>query len=90
MQTVVIDDTTLRDGEQSAGVAFTAEEKLAIASHLAAVGVPELEIGIPAMGREEQLVMQAIVDLKLNARLLAWCLPAYIWWICPFPYRINK
>lgn len=72
-QAVIIDDTTLRDGEQSAGVAFTAEEKIAIASHLAEVGVPELEIGIPAMGAEEQTVMRAIADLKLNVQLLAWC-----------------
>jgi homocitrate synthase NifV len=67
-----INDTTLRDGEQTAGVAFAPEEKIAIARSLDKMGVPEMEIGIPAMGAAEIEVIQEIVGLGLNARLMVW------------------
>jgi homocitrate synthase NifV len=66
-------DTTLRDGEQAPGVAFTAEQKIEIATSLAAVGVDEIEVGTPAMGHAERQTIARIVDLNLPVRLTAWC-----------------
>ena len=69
---IIIDDTTLRDGEQTAGVVFSRREKIAIARMLDSIGVGEIECGIPAMGREEQDSIRALVDLGLSARLITW------------------
>ncbi len=73
MRSPIFVDTTLRDGEQAPGVAFTLEEKIRLAEMLDEAGVDEIEAGIPAMGRLALAEMQAITSLGLRCRTLSWC-----------------
>ena len=52
---------------------FRGSDKLAIARLLAETGVPEIEVGTPAMGSEEIASIRAVVALRLGCRLTAWC-----------------
>ena len=70
---VWIVDTTLRDGEQAPGIAFDSATKGEIARRLAVAGVDELEVGIPAMGVEEQAAIRSLVEQNLACRLTSWC-----------------
>lgn len=70
---IIVNDSTLRDGEQAPGVAFTRDEKLAIAHALEAAGVDEIEVGVPAMGDDERECMRAIGAALRTSRGIAWC-----------------
>lgn len=69
---VTIVDTTLRDGEQTAGVVFANREKLRIARMLDEIGVHQIEAGIPVMGGDEKKVIKDIVDAGLRASIMGW------------------
>lgn len=72
MEKIKIVDTTLRDGEQTAGVVFANKEKLRIAKMLDAVGVDQIEAGIPVMGGHEKETIKAICNLGLKASIMGW------------------
>ncbi len=58
--TVVIFDTTLRDGEQSPGASLTSAEKLEIARQLSRLGVDVIEAGFPAASPDDLTAVQRI------------------------------
>jgi 2-isopropylmalate synthase len=64
---VVIFDTTLRDGEQSAGASMTFEEKLQVADLLDEMGVDIIEAGFPIASQGDFEAVAAIAERVKNA-----------------------
>jgi 2-isopropylmalate synthase len=64
---VTVFDTTLRDGEQTPGIAFTIEQKIEIARQLSAIGVHAIEAGFPASSKAEKETVSAIKKLDLES-----------------------
>jgi isopropylmalate/homocitrate/citramalate synthase len=66
---VRIHDVTLRDGEQQAGVLFRKDDKVRIAEALAELGVHRIEAGMPAVSKDDEAAIRAIVDAKLGPEI---------------------
>jgi len=64
---VVFHDVTLRDGEQTPGVVFNADDKLKIARLLSEVGVRRIEAGMPVISDEERSAIRSIVKEGLES-----------------------
>ncbi|NQS75099.1 MAG: homocitrate synthase [Peptococcaceae bacterium] len=72
---IIIVDTTLRDGEQTAGVVFANREKIRIARLLDELGVQQIEAGVPVMGGDEKEAIKAICQIGLKASIMGWNRP---------------
>lgn len=57
-------DTTLREGEQTPGVAFTVDQRTEIALKLSEAGIRMIEVGHPAVSSDVLEGMRRIVSLK--------------------------
>ncbi len=64
-------DETMRDGEQTPGVAFSPDEKLRIATLLDDIGVPIMDVGIPVVSAEEARGVKLIANAGLDASVMA-------------------
>jgi isopropylmalate/homocitrate/citramalate synthase len=68
---VQVHDVTLRDGEQQAGVEFTADDKVRIAEALAEAGIHRIEAGLPAVSPADREAIERMVALDLPAEIYA-------------------
>jgi len=77
---VIVFDTTLRDGEQAAGVFFGKRAKVEIAGLLDAMGVDVIEAGFPAASTGEHEAVRAVAESVKRARVcgLSRALPAEV------------
>lgn len=71
-ETKYIVDTTLRDGEQSPGIALRIEDKVKIAKMLDEIGVHEIEAGVPCVSLKETDSICEIIKNTKNAKISVW------------------
>lgn len=69
---IILEDTTLRDGEQAPGVAWARPQKLELLRALIEAGVRWIEVGIPKMGGDELSFVAQAREYAEQARLIAW------------------
>ncbi len=66
---VEIHDATLRDGEQTPGVVFSIDDKIAIAKKLDEIGIERIEAGMPAVSPQDEQAIKEISKLNLGSRI---------------------
>ena len=68
-KTIRFYDTTLRDGEQSTGVCFSANDKFEIACKLSELGIGRIESGFPRVSEEDTQAVKRILDAGLKSEI---------------------
>src|SRR6185369_8485522 len=66
---IVLYDDTLRDGEQMPGVAFSPEQKVALATLLAHVGIDVMDVAFPIVSESDRLALQLILEARGDGRI---------------------
>lgn len=66
-------DTTLRDGEQQAGIVLNMKDKIKIAQKLDEMGVHRIEAGTPATSEEDAQAIKEIAAMGLKAKTYCFC-----------------
>jgi isopropylmalate/homocitrate/citramalate synthase len=64
-------DTSLRDGEQMPGIAYTPEQKYEICRRLSDIGVHIMDVGFPAVSADERRSLQLIMQGKRKGEIRA-------------------
>lgn len=77
---IKIQDTTLRDGEQTPGVAFNLNDKLRVFNILKHIGVDCIEVGFPAASLQEENIIRKLCAKVSNSNIT----------ICVFARALEK
>ena len=64
---IQIHDVSLRDGEQQSRVAFTKDQKIAIAEKLSEAGIHRIEAGMPAVSRDDYEAIEEMLKRNLKS-----------------------
>ncbi|MDK1019744.1 MAG: pyruvate carboxyltransferase [Actinomycetota bacterium] len=70
-ENIQIHDVTLRDGEQQAGIVFTADDKMRIAEALSEAGIHRIEAGLPAVSPADTEAVKRIATAGFDAEIYA-------------------
>lgn len=66
---IVLYDDTLRDGEQMPGVAFSPDQKVALAALLGDMGVDVVDVAFPVVSGGDRIALQRILEAQRSGRI---------------------